>query len=114
MPDLADEPALPRLVGFGRYLRSLGLPVGTGRVMTFCRAAGVLDPFDRTDLRLAARASLALVGVQQRLVGPAAQHPGELPPEVVDRTRELYLSAYKQMTTRDLFFKEEERSRWLG
>jgi len=58
MPDLADEPALPRLVGFGRYLRALGLPVGTGRVMTFCRAAGVLDPFDRTDLRLAARASL--------------------------------------------------------
>jgi uncharacterized protein len=58
MPDLADEPALPRLVGFGRYLRSLGLPVGTGRVMTFCRAAGALDPFDRTDLRLAARASL--------------------------------------------------------
>jgi phosphoribosylaminoimidazole-succinocarboxamide synthase len=39
--------------------------------------------------------------------------PGpELPPEVVDRTRELYLSAYKQMTTRDLFFKEEERSLW--
>jgi len=26
-------------------------------------------------------------------------------------TRELYLSAYKQMTTRDLFFKEEQRSR---
>jgi uncharacterized protein len=58
MPDLADEPVLPRLVGFGRYLRALGLPVGTGRVMTFCRAAGALDPFDRTDLRLAARASL--------------------------------------------------------
>jgi phosphoribosylaminoimidazole-succinocarboxamide synthase len=38
----------------------------------------------------------------------------ELPPDVVDKTRELYLSAYKQMTTRDLFFKEPERSRWLG
>ena len=38
----------------------------------------------------------------------------ELPADVVDKTRELYLSAYKQMTTRDLFFKEEERSRWLG
>jgi phosphoribosylaminoimidazole-succinocarboxamide synthase len=38
----------------------------------------------------------------------------ELPAEVVDKTRELYLSAYKQMTTRDLFFKEEVRSRWLG
>jgi phosphoribosylaminoimidazole-succinocarboxamide synthase len=38
----------------------------------------------------------------------------ELPADVVDKTRELYLSAYKQMTTRDLFFKEEVRNRWLG
>ena len=38
--------------------------------------------------------------------------PGpELPADVVDRTRELYLSAYKQMTGRDLFYKEEAR-RW--
>ena len=34
------------------------LPVGTGRVLTFCRAATVLDPFDPVDLRLAARATL--------------------------------------------------------
>ena len=41
--------------------------------------------------------------------------PGpELPPDVVERTRELYLSAYKQMTGRDLYYKEPERSRWLG
>ena len=41
------------------------------------------------------------------------QPPGpELPPDVVDRTRELYLTAYKQMTTRDLFYKEEARGRW--
>ncbi|HEY8760297.1 MAG TPA: phosphoribosylaminoimidazolesuccinocarboxamide synthase [Candidatus Dormibacteraeota bacterium] len=38
----------------------------------------------------------------------------ELPADVVDKTRELYLTAYKQMTTRDLFYKEEVRSRWLG
>ncbi|TMC09277.1 MAG: phosphoribosylaminoimidazolesuccinocarboxamide synthase [Chloroflexi bacterium] len=39
--------------------------------------------------------------------------PGpELPPAVVDRTRDLYLSAYKQMTARDLFYKEEARGRW--
>jgi phosphoribosylaminoimidazole-succinocarboxamide synthase len=38
----------------------------------------------------------------------------ELPPEVIDKTRELYLAAYKHMTNRDLFFKEEDRSRWLG
>jgi phosphoribosylaminoimidazole-succinocarboxamide synthase len=41
------------------------------------------------------------------------QPPGpELPKDVVDRTRELYLAAYKQMTTRDLFYKEEARGRW--
>src|SRR5687767_1942670 len=45
---------LQRLIGFGRYLRFAGLPVGTGRILTFCRAATVLDPLDRTDLRLAA------------------------------------------------------------
>ncbi|HVD00619.1 MAG TPA: phosphoribosylaminoimidazolesuccinocarboxamide synthase [Candidatus Dormibacteraeota bacterium] len=39
--------------------------------------------------------------------------PGpELPPDVVDRTRELYLAAYHQMTGRDLFYKEESKGRW--
>jgi uncharacterized protein with von Willebrand factor type A (vWA) domain len=47
-----------RLVGFGRYLRARGLPVGTGRILTFCRAAAALDPFDREDLRWAARSTL--------------------------------------------------------
>jgi uncharacterized protein with von Willebrand factor type A (vWA) domain len=32
--------------------------VGTGRILTFCGAVAVLDPFDREDLRLAARATL--------------------------------------------------------
>ena len=54
MPD----PALERLVGFGRYIRARGLRVGTGRVMTFCRAAAALDPFDPVDLRWAARSTL--------------------------------------------------------
>ncbi|TMK80679.1 MAG: VWA domain-containing protein [Actinobacteria bacterium] len=54
----SHSPALHRLVGFGRYLRAVGLPVGTGRVLAFCRAAVALDPFDREDLRLAARATL--------------------------------------------------------
>jgi uncharacterized protein len=47
-----------RLVGFGRHLRTLGLPVGTGRILTFCRAAAALDPFDRQDLLWAARSTL--------------------------------------------------------
>ena len=49
---------LHRLVGFGRYLRENGMVCGTGRIMAFCRAAAVLDPFDAQDLRLAARATL--------------------------------------------------------
>ena len=36
----------------------------------------------------------------------------ELPQDVVDRTRELYLTAYKQVTAPDLFYKEEARGRW--
>jgi uncharacterized protein with von Willebrand factor type A (vWA) domain len=50
--------ALERLIGFGRELRRRGLPVGTGRIVTFCRAAGALGTLDRTDLYWAARASL--------------------------------------------------------
>ena len=53
-----DTDILPRLVGFGRALRRRGLPVGTGRVLSFCRAAAALDPFDPEDLRLAARTTL--------------------------------------------------------
>lgn len=53
-----DAAVLERLVGFGRYLRGSGLNVGTGRILSFCRAATVLDPFDSGDLRLAARATL--------------------------------------------------------
>ncbi len=49
---------LDRLVGFGRYLRANGMNVGTGRNLTFVRAATALDPFDRDQLRAAARASL--------------------------------------------------------
>jgi uncharacterized protein with von Willebrand factor type A (vWA) domain len=55
---MTDQLVLERLIGFGRYLRSAGLPVGTGRVLSFCRAATLLDPFDRTDLHLAARTTL--------------------------------------------------------
>jgi uncharacterized protein with von Willebrand factor type A (vWA) domain len=53
-----DRVFLEHLVGFGRYVRSKGLPVGTGRTLTFCRAAAALDPLDREQLRRAARISL--------------------------------------------------------
>lgn len=46
------------LVGFGRYLRRRGLPVGTGRILTFCRGAAELAPLDRDRLYWAGRATL--------------------------------------------------------
>jgi uncharacterized protein with von Willebrand factor type A (vWA) domain len=44
-------------VGFGRHLRNKGLNVGTGRIVTFLRAAGALSPATRRQLFLAGRAS---------------------------------------------------------
>jgi uncharacterized protein len=54
----AGDAALDRLVGFGRFVRANGMNVGTGRIMSFARAAATLDPFDPVDLRLAARMTL--------------------------------------------------------
>jgi uncharacterized protein with von Willebrand factor type A (vWA) domain len=54
----APRAAVERLVAFGRAARDAGLAVGTGRISTFVRAASLLDVSDRTDLRLAARATL--------------------------------------------------------
>jgi len=53
-----SDPLLDRLVGFGRYLRTQGLDVGTGRILSFCRAAALLDAFDAEQLRAAARVTL--------------------------------------------------------
>ena len=52
-PDPVD-----RLVGFGRFLRREGFPVGPGRVLTFVRSAAILSATEREDLYWAARASL--------------------------------------------------------
>jgi uncharacterized protein with von Willebrand factor type A (vWA) domain len=49
---------LERLVGFGRLLRARGLPVGTGRILSFCRAVAVLDPITTENLYWAARSTL--------------------------------------------------------
>lgn len=58
MPASPEAEALDRLIGFGRELRRRGLAVGTGRIVTFCRAAATLGTLDRTDLYWAARSSL--------------------------------------------------------
>ena len=52
------EPGLQRLVGFGRLLRRRGLPVGTGRILTFCRAVAALDRIDRNGVYWAGRLSM--------------------------------------------------------
>ena len=54
----AAEAGLERLVGFGRLLRRRGLPVGTGRILTFCRAVAALDRIDRTGVYWAGRLSM--------------------------------------------------------
>ena len=45
-------------MGFGRELRGRGLPVGTNRILTFCRGAAALGPLDRDTLYWTGRASL--------------------------------------------------------
>jgi uncharacterized protein len=52
-----DE-GLARLVGFGRLLRRRGLPVGTGRILTFCRAVAALDRLDRRGVYWAGRVAM--------------------------------------------------------
>ncbi|MFQ5948297.1 MAG: VWA domain-containing protein [Acidimicrobiia bacterium] len=46
------------LVGFGRELRAVGLPVGPDRVAAYCRALTRLDPTDLGDLYWSGRACL--------------------------------------------------------
>jgi uncharacterized protein len=51
-------PILSTLVGFCRELRSAGIAVGSGDILTFSSAAGLLDPSDLLDLYWAGRATL--------------------------------------------------------
>jgi uncharacterized protein with von Willebrand factor type A (vWA) domain len=57
LPGASDE-GLERLVGFGRLLRRRGLPVGTGRILTFCRAVAALDRLDRRGVYWAGRVTM--------------------------------------------------------
>jgi uncharacterized protein with von Willebrand factor type A (vWA) domain len=54
----AAEAGLERLVGFGRLLRRRGLPVGTGRILVFCRAVAALGTVDRDALYWAGRVAM--------------------------------------------------------
>lgn len=55
---MAEAGPLSPLVAFGRDLRARGLPVGTGRILTFARAVAALGMTDRGSLYWAGRASL--------------------------------------------------------
>ena len=54
----ADSPFAPVLVGFARELRTAGITVGTGDVLTYCSAMSPLDPSDLVDLYWAGRTTL--------------------------------------------------------
>ena len=49
---------LAPLIAFARDLRARGLPVGTGRILTFCRAVAALGLVDREALYWAGRTSM--------------------------------------------------------
>ena len=54
----SDVGPLPPLVAFGRDLRDRGLPVGTGRILTFARAVAALGLTDRESLYWAGRTTM--------------------------------------------------------
>lgn len=56
MPD--SDPFVGVLVNFAHELRSAGLSVGSGDVLTYCAAMGPLDPCDLMDLYWAGRTTL--------------------------------------------------------
>ena len=58
MADLERSGPLAPLVRLGRDLRARGLPVGTGRILTFCRSVVALGVADRDALYWAGRLSL--------------------------------------------------------
>ena len=65
MTDQALAEPLEPLVSFGRELRARGLPVGTGRILTFVRAVAVLGLTDRLSLYWAGR--VCMVGRKEDL-----------------------------------------------
>jgi uncharacterized protein with von Willebrand factor type A (vWA) domain len=56
--DRSPTGPLPPLVEFGRRLRERGLPVGTGRILTFVRAVSAIGLVDRDSLYWAGRLSM--------------------------------------------------------
>src|SRR5262245_36929410 len=76
------------LVAFGRDLRARGLPVGTGRILTFIRAVGSLGLADRDSLYWAGRVSLiasrADLDTYEEAFEEWYRSLGPLPPRSID------------------------------
>jgi uncharacterized protein with von Willebrand factor type A (vWA) domain len=83
---VADE-GLTRLVGFGRLLRRRGLPVGTGRILTFCRAVAALDRLDRRGVYWAGR--VAMVARREDLAAYDAAFDDWFPSDLNDVLAEI-------------------------
>ena len=62
MTEQATAEPLEPLVAFGRELRARGLPVGTGRILTFVRAVAVVGLTDRLSLTRGLRVARCYLG----------------------------------------------------
>jgi hypothetical protein len=88
MPETLPD-AVARLVALGRELRARGLPVGTGRILSFVRAVGALAPVGRDELYWAGRATLVARPEDTPLFDEVFASwlrrgaPTEVPPEVL-------------------------------
>lgn len=91
-PGRPGSGALHRLIGFGRELRRRGLPVGTGRIVTFCRGVAALGEIERDDLYWTGRASLisrpedveAFDAAFEAWFRPGTRIELDLPPEALE------------------------------
>jgi uncharacterized protein with von Willebrand factor type A (vWA) domain len=101
--------AVADLTAFGRALRAEGLPVGTGRVASFCRAAALLSP---GDIYWAGRATLVArreqIPVYDRVFraffGSVAAPPlPERPVRVIVSEEEVALASQVELLRRKSF-----------
>jgi uncharacterized protein with von Willebrand factor type A (vWA) domain len=101
---------IDRLTAFGRALRDAGLPVGTGRIERFCRAAALLPPEDlywagrvtlvgrRDDLVLYDRVFRAFFG-EERAPQPRPPKPRKVPVATEQHQQQVLMPAHDRPRT---------------
>jgi uncharacterized protein with von Willebrand factor type A (vWA) domain len=115
---VSDPPEV--LTRFGRALRDEGLPIGTGRIATFCRAAALLSP---DDLYWAGRATF--VSHQRHIAdydrvfaeffGPEPERRSRLSTGVVEEEVEIALASSMEVLREKSFSRcSEEELAALG